>query len=164
MPYLKILNEPYQNTDAVENVVHYITGHSLYTGSATTSIYPEECIYQMYRVKELYGKLGGRQIRHFVLSFDRQREYISREELIRLGGQVSAYYDHTYQLIWAVHESPNGNRHIHFAFNTVSYTDGRMYREGWEDVINLAGFISQYLPDGVGPIQFGYSKSHQEDG
>lgn len=163
MAYLKLINESYRNTDAVENVVNYITDHSLYTGSATTSIYPDECIYQMYRIKALYGKLEGRQIRHFILSFDYQREYISWEELIQLGTQVSAYYDHTYQLIWAVHESPNGNRHIHFVFNTVSYMDGRMYREGCVDAAQLASFISGCLPDGTGPLKFGYDKSHDID-
>lgn len=149
MAYLKMMNESYFNQDAVENVIYYITGHSLYTGSATTSIVPGECIFQMYQIKALYGKMGGRQIRHFILSFNSAYECIAFEELQLLGAQIASYYDMTYQVIWAIHKSKNQHWHIHFAVNTVSYIDGRMYREGYKDLINLAAFISNLLPDGV---------------
>ena len=163
MAYLKMMNESYFNSNAVENVVHYITGHSLCTGSATTSIVPDECIFQMYTIKAVYGKMSGRQIRHFILAFNSAYECITMEELQQLGAQIASYYDKTYQVIWAIHISKNNHWHLHFAMNTVSYMDGRMYREGYGDLINLGTFISAILPDGVEPLKFGYGKSYEAE-
>lgn len=161
MPYLELMNESYLNMDAVENVVQYIIRGSLYVGSATCSTDPLECISQMKYIKALWGKNRGRQIRHSILSFSHQDEYVQMNDLIRLGGQIASYYDLNYQTIWAIHISPGGNYHIHFAFNTVSYQDGRMYREGREDLGRLAQYIRELLPDTVGELRYNYGHSNE---
>lgn len=161
MPYLKLINLPYNNPDAVEWAVRYIMRDCLYAGSSTCSTDAEECIGQMKYIKELWRKNGGRQIRHFVLSFSHQEEYIQMNELIRLGRQISYYYDSSYQTVWAIHSSPGGNYHIHFLFNTVSFQDGRMYREGREDLGRLAQYIRELLPDTVGELRYNYGHSNE---
>lgn len=165
MPYLKIMNEAYCNPDAVDNVILYITQAKqnpnardvMYIGSATCFIEPDECIKQMKYIKMIWGKTKGRQIRHFILSFSHQNEYISPEELIQLGKEIAIYYELYYQTIWAIHTRPN--YHIHFAVNTVSYQDGRMYREGREDLERLAEYIRGLLPDSVGELKYSYGRS-----
>lgn len=161
MPYLKLMNESYSSQDAVEYVIQYIIRNSLYVGSATCSTDPTECICQMKYIKAIWGKDQGRQIRHFILAFSCQNEYVQMTELIQLGEQIAGYYDHSYQTIWAIHKSPKGNYHIHVAFNTVSYQDGRMYREGREDLGRLAQYIRGLLPDTVGELNYNYGYSNE---
>ena len=38
--------------------------------------------------------------------------------------------------------------HIHFAVNTVSYIDGRMYSGSWGDYAELRDFIQDLMPEG----------------
>lgn len=161
MPYLKLMNESYSNPDAVECVIQYIIRNSLYVDSTTCSTEPTECICQMKYIKALWGKNRGRQIRYFILSFSRQNEYVQMTELIQLGRQIAGYYDPNYQTIWAIHRSPEGNYHIHVVFNTVSYQDGRMYREGREDLGRLARYIRGLLPDTVGELNYNYGHSNE---
>lgn len=161
MPYLKLMNESYSNPDAVERVIQYIIRDSLYVDSATCSTEPTECIHQMKYIKVLWGKNVGRQVRHFILSFRHLNECIQMTELIQLGRQIASYYEFSYQTIWAIHRSPRGNDHIHFVFNTVSYRDGRMYREGRADLGRLAQYIKGLLPDTVGELRYNYGHSDE---
>ena len=146
MPVLRGLNESYYNLDAVENLVWYIARSAFRVGSTTVSHGPKEAIYQMKLVKRVFQKEGGRQCRHFILSFG-EDDLLTPEEIWELAPMVAAYYETRYQVFWGLHQSEKGIWHLHFAANSVSYIDGRMYSGGVGDFYGLKEYIQSLLPE-----------------
>lgn len=138
----EIINDPYLDPKSVYNITHYVThdknGRLLnFCGSPNTRI--TDPAGQMMYVKKYFGKEAGRQIRHFIVSFDRRLPY-SEFELGVIGMKVCGYYSDRYQIIFGVHNNTD-NLHIHFAMNTVSFIDGKMYSESHGDAIGLRKYI-----------------------
>ncbi len=99
---------------------------------------------QMQQVKRVFHKEGGRQIRHFLLAFGVD-DPLGSDEIWALAPLVAAYYEPQYQIFWGLH-CHEGLWHMHFAFNSVSYVDGRMYSEGVEDFARLSDHVQALLP------------------
>lgn len=147
-PYFEIVNESYSDPKDVYRVTHYVThdknGRLLtFCGSPNTSI--NDPVRQMMYVKRYFGKESGRQVRHFIVSFDNRIPY-SEYELYVMGLRICRYYSERYQIIYGVHNDTD-NLHIHFAMNTVSYIDGKMYSEGYKDSFKLRNYINQIVSD-----------------
>lgn len=142
MPVLIMMNKSYHDTDALSDVIHYIyrVGYGYCGGYGIDPRYAAE---QMQLVKTLWGKEQGRQIRHFILSFD-QTESISYERAMQIGFDICRYYS-GYQSIYALH-GDTSHLHLHFAVNTVSYKDGKMYAAGLADWHSLRGYIQGLMP------------------
>lgn len=141
MPLIKMINDSYSNQNALHNVIDYIRRRSLiYDGLAVA---PNDAEFQMQFVKEAFYKTEGRQIRHFIVAFSNSEDY-DIDEIYTLAQKIALYYANKYQIILGIHMNTE-NAHIHFAFNTVSYIDGKMYREGYGDYIKLKAYISTLL-------------------
>lgn len=97
----------------------------------------------MQLVKQLWGKEQGRQVRHFIVSFDRT-EFISYRKIMQIGFDICRYY-HKYRSVYGLHGDTD-HLHLHFAVNTVSYKDGKMYAEGISDWHRLRGYIQGLVP------------------
>ena len=63
-------------------------------------------------VKQHFQKMDGREMRHFIVSFD---EDITPYDAYIMGRQIAAYYAHRYQIVFGVHDDTE-NLHIHFVF------------------------------------------------
>ena len=142
MPILIVMNKPYDDDEALRTVVNYVTreGYGYCGGYAVNPRYAFE---EMQLVKDLWGKDHGRRVRHFILSFSKS-EQISYEEAMRLGFSICCYY-RNYQSLYGLHVDTE-HLHLHFAVNTVAYTDGKMYAEGLSDWHMLRGYIQGFLP------------------
>ena len=142
MPILIVMNKPYNDDEALRTVVNYVkrVGYGFYGGYAVNPRYAFE---EMQLVKDLWGKDHGRRVRHFILSFSKS-EQISYEEAMRLGFFICCYY-RNYQSVYGLHEDAR-HPHLHFAVNTVAYTDGKMYAEGVSDWHGLRGYIQGLMP------------------
>ena len=142
MPILIVMNKPYNDDKALRTVVDYVArgGYGYCGGYAVNPRYAFE---EMQLVKNLWGKDHGRRIRHFILSFGKG-EHVGYEAAMRLGFSICSYY-RNYQSLYGLHVDTE-HLHLHFAVNTVAYTDGKMYAEGLSDWHMLRGYIQGLLP------------------
>ena len=139
MPILKIVEESYSNKDAMVNVINYICRGPFIGG---LGVNPNCAALQMSLVKYVWYKTGGRQVRHFIVSFA-GNESTDPDELIAYGYAIANYYyEKGFQVVFGVHTN-TGHLHIHFAVNTVNFRNGYMYGDGWSD----AGLLRKYIQD-----------------
>ena len=139
MPILKIVEESYSNKDAMVNVINYICRGPFIGG---LGVNPNCAALQMSLVKYVWYKTGGRQVRHFIVSFA-GNESTDPDELMAYGYAIANYYyEKGFQVVFGVHTN-TGHLHIHFAVNTVNFRNGYMYGDGWSD----AGLRRKYIQD-----------------
>ena len=134
-------NRNYTNTDAVENLIHYVTrtrenegrGGDLITYGAAGADYfhSGDGIIQQFRyVQYIYGinSRGGRRMYHEVLNLkDCELERLGNdpEILWKVGMECcQVYYRMGHQAVFAVHWEPEKRCHIHFAVNSINFANG----------------------------------------
>lgn len=121
---IKHINKSYTTKKAIENVLRYIIrekdGEKIryWKAYGASNKKMKDVIKQFIIVQEMSGKNEGIRIRHFVISFP---EYMDDANVAKITAEaISEYMFEEYQTVYAVHEK-EGNLHIHFAFNPVSY-------------------------------------------
>ena len=124
MPIFKEVNESYFGPQTLRNVLNYVLRSGDVGGLAVDPAHAHE---QMLLVKQIWNKLGGRQIRHFIVSFA-PHEFLLPDDARTYAYQIARYYS------------------AHFAFNTVSYQDGKMYSGGRGDYYSLINHIQSCMP------------------
>ena len=131
----------YENPDAVEKVIYYITRTNLdpargkepplYVNSFGTP--PNdvgEMILNFYTIKKIYNKPGGRQLYHMIMGFDENEEQLLYQsgKLYEFADQIAYFFFvRGFQIVYAIHRNEM-NLHIHFAMNSVNYYDGLKYQ------------------------------------
>ncbi len=87
---------------------------------------PENPFEQMRDTKHRFGKIGGRQGYHIILSFP---EGEASPDLVYEISQkfVSEYLKDKYEAVFVVHDNTDC-LHSHIVFNSVSFIDGRKFR------------------------------------
>lgn len=139
MPLLKLLNEPYHHPGDLERVIDYILRSASLSGGVGVDV--DDAVFQMQLVKKFWHKTAGRQVRHFILSFSNtSSESLPLEDIYDLSLQIAQHYCARYQIVFGIHTNSD-HVHVHFALNTVSYIDGKMYREGYGDCYTLKALI-----------------------
>lgn len=141
MPIFKEVNESYFGPQTLRNVLNYVLRGGDVGGLAVDPAHAHE---QMLLVKQIWNKLGGRQIRHFIVSFA-PHEFLLPDDARTYAYQIARYYSAHYQIVFGVHHDTK-NLHLHFAFNTVSYQDGKMYSGGRGDYYSLINHIQSCMP------------------
>lgn len=134
---VKILGKKgdYHNKDAVDKVVKYIlkdskrnpNGDNIYGCIGFFGKSKDEIIQDFHKVKRLYHKEDGLQIRHMQLSFSKRPEF-DRRKIHKLIKRMVGFFGKDYQLVYAVHENTMEDDtkkwHIHIGINSVSI-DGK---------------------------------------
>ena len=137
MAVFKVMPEKYQNKDAVEKTIRYITGNNNAPEDKVLSVgglgvdYEnfQNAIEQFKITKSVYHKEDKRQVLHMVVSFDDGREKSLQEsDIEELSYQIGRLLSReSYQIIWGIHRN-TGHTHIHYIINSVSYETGEKYR------------------------------------
>jgi hypothetical protein len=145
MPILKFVNDDYSESGSLERIIYYAIRPDKtpfnYIGSMGIVI--SDAAYEMLLVKKAFDKTGGRQARHFIVSFASE-ECVTAYDALVLGYDIARYYSSRYQIIFGVHQD-EPQIHIHFVFNTVSFIDGLMYAEGKDDYFRLKNYIDEQM-------------------
>lgn len=76
----------------------------------------------MMCLKQCYGKTDGKQLRHFVLSFQ-AKDKITEKDIKAISYYIACCCGEEYQTVSAVHTNTQ-HPHIHFVLNTVGYRNG----------------------------------------
>jgi len=133
MAIVKLVNEPYYNPDALDNMFHYLSSqNNLINDTSTLSNFMGGCNFLLYNIdtvaeqfkyiKRHFHKVDGKQLIHFIVSFP-SKELNSMNKARPFADFICSQYCKKYQILYAIHHKLN-NLHIHFIFNTVSFVDG----------------------------------------
>lgn len=158
MPILKAINHPgdlakiiaYCNSDGIRYNKNDEKGLTL---GLNCSSFADLAVKDMKKVKKAFGKTGGRQYQHYILSFAKVDEYLQNNpehyQLALNYAQKLAQeiWGDRYQVFLAVHinskggksqyetqESQQGCLHVHIIVNSVSIIDGTKIQSSAEDL------------------------------
>ena len=116
----------YRKKADVRNVIHYVLCESkrandnIWNSIGTYDKTEEGIIKDFYRLKRLYDKTDGVQLKHLILSWG-SRPDIPRKKLRKLLKQTMNFWGRDYQLVYAIHEDSSPDKwHMHFVINSVS--------------------------------------------
>lgn len=136
----------YRKKGDVQKVINYVlqdnkrTNDNIWNSIGTYNKSKEGIIKDFLKLKRLYDKTDGLQIKHLVLSWG-PRPDIPRKKLRKLIKQTMNFWGRDYQLVYAVHEDNSPDKwHIHFVINSVS-------NNGYKIQINsktLAQFVKKF--------------------
>lgn len=146
MGILKVIDKAYDNVDAVENLIFYIAERSEISGGWGISMEsPESIVAEFKAVKRFWNKSGGRQVKHFIFSWD-GKCWLELSQIQYMAASLTLFFQPRFQVFWGVHLDTD-NPHIHFAVNTVSFADGKMMSFGPGDLIEFCQFKDKLLEE-----------------
>ena len=137
-------NSNFNNVDAVENLIHYVTrtrknenrvGDLITCGAVGAGCYQtaEDLIQQFKYVQNTYkiNSRKGRRMYHEVLNlFDYEASWLNCDPIWfwNVGiGCCQIYFQMGFQAVFAVHYEESKHYHFHFAVNSISFIDGRKW-------------------------------------
>lgn len=149
MAILKIIPGEYLNPDALEKLIHgYVFRKALRIGGF--GVDPECAAEQMHTVKRYWNQTHGKQLHHFVLSFNQweSKEVSSSYQLMLGAYDVCQYYADEYQIVFGLHRPASStNWHIHFVVNNVNFVTGARLPDNIRQDYMLRDYmLACYLP------------------
>lgn len=148
MAVFKIVNKPYLDPEDISREIRYIYNPEkcIFINSINlTSTDPYIIKNQFLYVKSFYGKQGGKQLEHFILSLDTEWEEqgVKSEALVAFATLfLLAFPD--YQMTCAIHNSRK-NLHAHFIMNSVNMENGKHFRLTRQEFNNFMYNIGELL-------------------
>lgn len=143
MPHIKIVNENYDNDNAISNLFGYITSCSKCGGmTGGYNVIPQYAVRMMKTVRQLYCKYDGSQLIHIILSLS-SGETMSEEAMYKFSLCIASYFCN-HQVVFGIHSDTN-NLHTHFMVNTVSFRNGSLLKSKIEIKHDLEMFCSNIL-------------------
>lgn len=137
MATFKIINNPFYNDPkSILEELHYIYKEEKYIYKGSDNLYissdPRVLANQFSYIKSYYRKHSGKQLEHFVLSFDStDEEYdISLNTMVSVASHITNFVLYEYQTAYAIHK-PSANNpcyHIHFIVNSINMLTGHHFR------------------------------------
>lgn len=97
---------------------------------------PDFSFEQMIQTKEMFGRTGGRQGYHFVISLE-PGEGNTKDMLAIIRRFAEEFLNGEYEAVYSVHNDKN-HIHGHLVFNSVNMVTGRKYdykKGDWKDII-----------------------------
>ena len=144
MANIIINNDPYINTDALENVVHYVIRESKTRGViGGQGVLLDNPVWYMNLVKNHFCQNDGKQVQHLILSFDSYENYITLIEAYQIGYAVCELFPE-YQLVFGFHQDSE-HKHIHWAINPVNMLNGKKLIFGFKESFELRVKIAEVL-------------------
>lgn len=134
----KIVGEAgsYVNEDAVEKIIKYVLKqekrqkHDLWGSIGTIKKSEKGITEDFHKIKRLYEKEDGLQLKHLVLSWG-QTPDLPRKKMRKLIKRTLSFWGMEYQVVYAVHEDKMGDRyHMHIVLNSVSNTGKKIQITG----------------------------------
>jgi len=124
MAYFKVVSNPCDTVERLENVCHYIIQWERTRGMVGGRGLRPECAFEdISEAQALWDKSFGRRAYHCVLAFD-DMEVIVPTEAMEIACLVAGFFFPAYQVLFGVHTEQE-HLHIHFVISCVSLADGR---------------------------------------
>lgn len=107
----------------------------------TSGVGRQSAYEDMVFIKNLHHKTEGRQVLHWILSFDKG---VSAELADAVGMEVLHFLMTRYQAVCATHTNTS-NVHIHYAINPVDIETGKKFSESKKDMLGFRDKINEVL-------------------
>lgn len=158
MEVVRVINKPYSSIGDLNRVICYATNPEetkertvgkeedkrLFIGRLGVNPYNSEMmIQQMIAVKKMFHKEEGRQLRHIIVSFEKEWN-VDPQTALYIAYDIARYYSNRYQICFGVHQNTD-DIHIHFVMNTVSFIDGKMYSGAFLELQQLKTHVSEVV-------------------
>lgn len=133
MAVIKAVN----SKSSLKNVMQYVknrekTDDKLISGKDCS---PESALEEMQVTKEQFRKTTGRQYKHFIQSFN-PNDNIDYQKAHKIGLEWAEKNFKGYEVLIATHKDKE-HIHNHFIVNSVSFENGKKYRQSKKDLIKL---------------------------
>lgn len=131
---IKFVNGNYRNKNAVDKVIRYIykgakkelaSDERIYGAVGCGSADKKKVIRAFKKVKFVYGKTEGCQLKHIVISFGFKPD-VSVKKIRRAVKDILRFFTHSempegnFQVAYGIHYSREENYHLHLCINSVS--------------------------------------------
>ncbi|MBC2857241.1 relaxase/mobilization nuclease domain-containing protein [Cetobacterium sp. 2A] len=142
MGIFKSIDNPSTRKGGSKSALDYVGKKAELTKGINCSDDYIEAYKDFQETKELYNKLGGRQFKHFVLSFGEETK--SNEIALEMSEKIASKIFNGHEVFLAVH-SDTDNLHCHMVVNSVNVMTGYKYShskqelENYKEVINEIG-------------------------
>lgn len=150
MSFAKFVNEKYPTKADMMYLLEYVArGAEFVSGYGISTDSVESVFCEFEYVKRYWNKAeeGRRQAVHLVLSYEKSELPMDYMRAIAWG--VASLFGENFQIFYGIHTNTL-HIHIHFAINTISYTDGIMFT-----AYNNYGYL-QYLREEIATIENNY--------
>ncbi len=150
MAILKIIRDPYRNNSSVQNLIEYcLNPHKMpnncYGAQGISFLNPYQCI---DAIKTVFCHNYGKQMEHFVLSFDKSELHrLSISKILNLSYAICEYFSGR-QILFALHErndEAEANLHIHFVMNTTNVSTGHKDRLDFSNEYEFSHYVGALL-------------------
>ncbi len=150
MAVLKLIRNAYRNITAPENVINYCLNpqkmsSNCYGGHGISLFDPYS---SMLSIKDIFCHNYGKQLEHFVLSFDNDEiQNLSIPKILHLSYAICEFFEGN-QILFVLHEINNENSsypHIHFVLNTTNVCNGNKTRIDFCNEYALKRYIGALL-------------------
>ena len=129
MAILKIINNPVDSIEALENLCNYVTNRSKSKSYENfiggKNLKPENAFNEMVYTQDLFDKSFGRHAYHFIISFENDEPIMPGDAYV-IGYDIANTFFSDYQLLFNVHTTQT-QLHLHFVLNAVSLIDGKKF-------------------------------------
>lgn len=127
------------NSNKLRRGIQYITNHKKTSKDLVGGIGVncENAYERMQIVKHFYGKEGGREYIHFVVSFKGKKDV---DTAYFIAENIADLYEN-FQVLFAVHIN-TANTHVHFIINSVSVVGGHKFSQSKSDLQRLKNKIN----------------------
>lgn len=132
----------HKNTDAVENVIHYMCSSPFAmdcNGRGVLTYSPEAVMNGFAFTKQMYDKADRKQVAHLII--ESQKEGFCIEEIRDVAeAAVNYFYSNGFQCFYVIHYGSYDNfdnMHVHLAVNTINYRDGKRLTETYSVTSNF---------------------------
>lgn len=148
MAVFKIVNKDYLDPGDIYREIRYIYDPKKCICKDSINLIgsdPYIIMNQFLYVKNYYGKRGGKQLEHFILSLDTEWEErdVKINELIVVASFILSEFQE-YQMTCAIHNSST-NLHVHFIMNSVNMENGKHFRLTRQEFNNFMYNIGELL-------------------
>lgn len=146
---INMVTNYYTSNKAIKNLLRYIVGkgnnegkeHVRFSSAKGLSFDYKKAASQLIITQKALGKTDGRRVYHMVVSFPESFDENRDGKLIDLVAcSVADVLFVDYQTFYAVHTSTD-NLHIHFAFNAVSYRNGKKWHKSPKEFREFREYI-----------------------
>lgn len=170
---INMVTNYYTSNKAIRNLFRYIVGkgnnegkeYVRFSSAKGLDFNYKKAASQLIATQKALRKIGGRRVYHMVVSFPESFEENRDGELIDLvAHSVANVLFVDYQTFYAVHTSTD-NLHIHFAFNAISYRNGKKWHKSLKEFKEFRVYILDVVNRTL--IKHGYEpmtlKKYSED-
>lgn len=152
MAVIKLTRNTYRNHTAPQNVICYCLNpqkmpSNCFGGHGISLFDPYN---SMLSIKGIFCQNSGKQLEHFVLSFDKNEiQNLSIPKILHLSYAICEFFEGN-QMLFALHEVNNKNiyyPHIHFVLNTTNVNSNIKTRIDFCNEYALKRYVSALLWD-----------------